>query len=144
MARTLRALWSGEPTTYRGEHIVVESVAAALEVGAGMCAVEPQRELVEQFVAGGWRVMAELPDPDAFDAATKLVEPGDMADTVPAGDDPDAVIEGITKYTDAGYQNVAVVQVADDVDGFLAAWEPDIRPKLPWNVSRTSSASRWW
>jgi hypothetical protein len=74
--------------------------------------------------------MAELPDWQSFDAATQLVKPEDMAETVPSGNDPQAVIDGITKYTDAGYENVAVVHVADDLDGFLAAWQHDIRPKL--------------
>jgi hypothetical protein len=50
---------------------------------------------------------------------------------VPSGNDPDAVIETIMKYTNAGYERVAVVQVADDIDGFLTAWQADIRPKLP-------------
>jgi G6PDH family F420-dependent oxidoreductase len=187
-AEVIRELWSGDVTTYRGKHVTVEqarlydvpeqrpgmylavsgeeSVASALEVGEGICAVAPERPLVEQFVAGGgdaqqtwgqlalswdadrqtalefararfrfglpgWRVMAELPDPQAFDAATKLVEPDDMADQVPSGSDPDAVIESITKFVDAGYEHVAVVQVGDDLDGFLRAWQEDIRPKLP-------------
>jgi G6PDH family F420-dependent oxidoreductase len=142
-----------------------ESVATALEIGEGICSVEPKRELVEQFTEGGgdaqrtwgqipvswdasrdhalelarqrfrfglagWRVMAELPDWQSFDAATQLVKPQNMAETVPSGDDPQGVIDGIAKYTDAGYENVAVVQVGDDLDGFLAAWQHDIRPKL--------------
>jgi hypothetical protein len=84
-----------------------------------------------RFGLPGWRVMAELPDPQAFDAATQLVEPDDMAAQVPSGADPDAIIEGVTKFVDAGYEHVAVVQVGDDLDGFLRAWQDDIRPKLP-------------
>jgi G6PDH family F420-dependent oxidoreductase len=187
-AEAIRALWSGELTTYRGDYIQVEqariydlppqrpdmyiavsgaeSVAAALEIGEGICSVEPIAELVDMFAAGGgdrrrtwsqvavswdrdrqralelarqrfrfglpgWRVMSELPDPKAFDAATELVTQEHMAQRVPSGNDPDAVIEGVMKYTNAGYERVALVQVADDLDGFLAAWQEDIRPKLP-------------
>ncbi|MCU1426223.1 MAG: hypothetical protein JWL83_223 [Actinomycetia bacterium] len=83
-----------------------------------------------RFGLPGWRVMAELPDPKAFDAATQLVTPDDMAHQVPAGSDPQTMIDGITKHTDAGFNHVAVLQIGDDLDGFLEAWQSEIRPKL--------------
>jgi G6PDH family F420-dependent oxidoreductase len=84
-----------------------------------------------RFGIGGWPVMAELPGPKGFDAATKLATSSDMTDFVASGNDPGTVIEAVTRYTDAGFENVAVVEIGDDIDGFLHAWQADIRPKLP-------------
>jgi hypothetical protein len=37
----------------------------------------------------------------------------------------------ITRYVDAGYEHVAVVDVGEDAEGFLRFWTEEVRPKLP-------------
>src|SRR3954468_18990191 len=41
----------------------------------------------------GWKVNAELPGPTAFDAASQFVRKEDVAESIPCGDDVDAVIQ---------------------------------------------------
>ncbi len=66
--------------------------------------------------------MAELPHVSNFAAATRFVRPEDVAESVPAGNDPKKVVEAIGRFTDAGVNHVAVVDVGDDLDAFLRAW----------------------
>ncbi len=83
------------------------------------------------FGVPGWKVMAELPNPVNFDAAIATVRREDVVGAqVSAGADPKAHAEAISAFVEAGYDEVAVVQVGDDKDGFFTAWE-DIRPLLP-------------
>jgi G6PDH family F420-dependent oxidoreductase len=84
-----------------------------------------------RFGVPGWKVMAELPNPVNFEAATQTVRPEDMADSVACGPDPDRHVEMITEYVDAGYRHVAVVDVGEDPEGFLRFWTDEVRPKLP-------------
>jgi G6PDH family F420-dependent oxidoreductase len=87
----------------------------------------------EQFrwFAGGWKVNAELPGTAAFDAASQFVTPDDVAQAVPCGDDPAAIAEALRPFADAGFTEVALVQVGGDhQDDFLDFAEKELLPHL--------------
>ncbi len=86
----------------------------------------------DQFRFGhpGWKVMAELPNPVNFAAATETVTPEHMAEMVPCGPDPERHVTGIQTYVDAGFERIAVVQVGDDQEGFLRFWTKEVLPRL--------------
>src|SRR5215210_4960424 len=56
----------------------------------------------------GWKVNTELPGPGAFDAAAQFVRPEDVAESIPCGDDVDAVLEAARAYADAGFTDLAL------------------------------------
>jgi G6PDH family F420-dependent oxidoreductase len=62
----------------------------------------------------GWKVNAELPVPEAFDAASQFVREDDVAAAIPCGDDVDAVLEAAQEYADAGFTQLALVQIGGD------------------------------
>lgn len=84
-----------------------------------------------KFGVAGWKVMSELPNPVNFDSAAETVREEDVLKSVSAGPDPKTHIDAIREFTDAGLEEVAVVQVGDDHEGFLEVWEKEIRPELP-------------
>ncbi|MFE3787662.1 LLM class F420-dependent oxidoreductase [Streptomyces goshikiensis] len=67
----------------------------------------------EQFrwSAGGWRVNAELPGPAAFDQAARYVRPEDIAESIPCGDGTDEFVDAVRPFADAGFTEIALVQV---------------------------------
>jgi len=69
----------------------------------------------EQFrwFAGGWHVNADLPTTEAFEAASQFVRPDDVAETIPCGPDLDAIVEQVQPYWEAGFTDIALVQVGD-------------------------------
>ncbi|WP_148613492.1 TIGR03557 family F420-dependent LLM class oxidoreductase [Nocardioides rubriscoriae] len=69
----------------------------------------------EQFrwFAGGWAVNADLPTPAGFAGATQFVTPDDVAGSIPCGPDLDAVVESVSAFWEAGFTDVALVQVGD-------------------------------
>ncbi|MFJ4776140.1 TIGR03557 family F420-dependent LLM class oxidoreductase [Streptomyces sp. NPDC088762] len=99
---------------------------------------DPDREAAvrrahDQFrwSVGGWQVNAELPGPGGFAAATQHVRPGDVADTIPCGDDPAAVVEAVRAYVDAGFTEVALVQIGGDQQKPFLHWaEKELLPAL--------------
>jgi G6PDH family F420-dependent oxidoreductase len=137
-----------------------ESVKLALDRADGMVAVEPDAELTApfegrprigqiamsvhedeqealrlaherfRFAAQGWKVMAELPNPINFEAATEPVRPEDMAGTVPHGNDPQPFLDAIGQWTEAGFDQLSLVQVGPDQDAFFRFWEERLRPEL--------------
>ncbi|MBL1290922.1 LLM class F420-dependent oxidoreductase [Streptomyces sp. For3] len=60
---------------------------------------------------GGWKVNSELPGPAAFDQATQFVRKEDIADAIPCGPDVDAFVEAVRPYAEAGFTEVALVQI---------------------------------
>ncbi len=82
-----------------------------------------------RFSAPGWKVMAELPNPINFEAATAHVREEDVAENIPCGPDPERHAEAIRKWTDAGFDRVAVVQVGEP-EPFFQMWESELRPRL--------------
>jgi G6PDH family F420-dependent oxidoreductase len=87
----------------------------------------------EQFrwFAGGWKVNAELPGVAAFAGATQFVRPEDVAESIPCGPDVDAIVEAVGAFTEAGFTDVAVVQVGDaNQEEFLGFAEKELLPAL--------------
>lgn len=70
----------------------------------------------------GWKVNAELPHPDSFESATRFVTPEDVAASVPCGDDPDAFVEAVRPYAQAGFDEVALVQIGGDTQPEFLDW----------------------
>ncbi len=84
-----------------------------------------------RWATPGWPVMAELPDPRAFDAASASVTEDQIADLVPCGPDVGAHVAAARKYLDAGFTHLALVQVgADDQDKFIAWAAAELLPAL--------------
>ena len=136
------------------------SVELALDRADGMVGIQPESELTKpfegkprigqlafsvnddageglrlaheqfRFSAQGWKVMAELPNPINFEAATEPVRPEDMADAVPHGPDPEPYVKAIEEWSDAGYDHLCFVQVGHDQERFFRFWEEELRPRL--------------
>ncbi|GAB2885603.1 LLM class F420-dependent oxidoreductase [Nocardioides pacificus] len=80
------------------------------------------RRAHEQFrwFAGGWAVNADLPTTAGFAGATKFVRPEDVSAQIPCGPDLDAIVEAVRPFWEAGFTDVALVQVGDEgIDRFL-------------------------
>ena len=83
-----------------------------------------------RWSALGWKVQAELPNPVNFDAASAQVRPEDLSSTIPTGPDVRPYVEAVEKVAAAGYENIAVVQIGEDQDGFFRFWQDELGPAL--------------
>ncbi|WP_172382448.1 LLM class F420-dependent oxidoreductase [Streptomyces sp. MNP-20] len=87
----------------------------------------------EQFrwSVGGWPVNAELPGPSGFAGATQYVTPQDVAEQIPCGADVEAFVEAVRPYAEAGFTEIALVQVGGDHQLPFIAWaEKELLPAL--------------
>lgn len=93
-------------------------------------AVERAHEQFRWF-AGGWSVNADLPTTAGFAGATQFVRPDDVAENIPCGPDLDAIVEAVKPFWEAGFTDVALVQVGgDSVDRFLEEAAEPLLEKL--------------
>ena len=91
------------------------------------------RRAHEQFrwFGGGWKVNAELPGPAGFAGATQFVTEDDVAAGIPCGPDVEPILEGARKFAQAGFTDLALIQVGGDrQDGFLDFAEKELLPAL--------------
>jgi G6PDH family F420-dependent oxidoreductase len=73
-----------------------------------------------RWFAGGWAVNADLPTPAGFAGATQFVRAEDVADSIPCGPDLDAIVDAVRPYWEAGFTDVALVQIGGETqDLFL-------------------------
>ena len=70
-----------------------------------------------RWFAGGWAVNSDLPTTAGFDGATQFVKPEDVAESIPCGPDLDAIVDAVSKYWEAGFTDIALVQVGGDSPG---------------------------
>ncbi|OBJ72436.1 LLM class F420-dependent oxidoreductase [Mycobacterium sp. 1274756.6] len=87
----------------------------------------------EQFrwFGGGWQVNAELPTPASFAAATRYVRPEDVAEAIACGPDLDRIVEAVRAYWQAGFTDIALIQIGGDhQDAFLAEAADPLLAKL--------------
>ncbi len=84
-----------------------------------------------RWFAGGWAVNADLPTPAGFAGASQFVTPDDVAESIPCGPDLDAIVDAVAPFWKAGFTDVALVQVGDEVqDRFLAEAAGPLLEKL--------------
>lgn len=67
------------------------------------------------MVRRGLGVNADLPTPAGFTAATQFVRTDDVADSIACGPDLDELVESVKPYVEAGFSDVAIVQVGDEL-----------------------------
>jgi G6PDH family F420-dependent oxidoreductase len=67
-----------------------------------------------RWFGGGWAVNADLPTPAGFEGASTFVRPEDVAKQIPCGPDLDAAVQAVQPYWEAGFTDVAIVQVGDE------------------------------
>lgn len=74
-----------------------------------------------RWFGGGWGVNADLPTPAGFEAASQFVRTDDVADSIACGPDLDELAASAQPYIDAGFTDIAIVQIGDEQqDRFLA------------------------
>jgi G6PDH family F420-dependent oxidoreductase len=67
-----------------------------------------------RWFGGGWAVNADLPTPAGLEGASTFVRPEDVAKQIPCGPDLDAAVQAVQPYWEAGFTDVAIVQVGDE------------------------------
>jgi G6PDH family F420-dependent oxidoreductase len=84
-----------------------------------------------RWFGGGWKVNAELPGPAGFAGATQFVRPEDVAESIPCGPDLDKIVAGVKEFVDAGFTDVALVQIGDEgQESFLEMAQKELLPAL--------------
>jgi G6PDH family F420-dependent oxidoreductase len=69
-----------------------------------------------------------LPQPADFEAASQLVTPEMIAESVPCGPDPDAHIARVQEYVDAGFDEIFVGHIGPGHDEFLDFYAREVVP----------------
>jgi G6PDH family F420-dependent oxidoreductase len=72
----------------------------------------------------------ELSMPAHFEQAASLVTEDMVADQVPCGPDPERFVAALRSYQEAGFDEVYINQIGDDLPGFLDFWQRELRPRL--------------
>jgi G6PDH family F420-dependent oxidoreductase len=84
-----------------------------------------------RWFAGGWKVNAELPGTAGFAAATQYVTRDDVAASIPCGPDLEAHVAAVAEFVNAGFTDVAVVQIGGDTQPEFLDWaERELVPAL--------------
>lgn len=79
----------------------------------------------------GWKVNADLPGPSSFDAATQTVTAEQVATDIPCGPNLDEHVAAVRRYLDAGFTEVALLQIGgDQQEPFLRWAERELLPAL--------------
>ncbi len=72
----------------------------------------------------------ELAQPAHFEQASSDVTEDDVAESIVCGPDPEAHVDKITKFLEAGIDRVYIHQVGPDQEGLFSFWSKELRPRL--------------
>ena len=78
----------------------------------------------------GWKVNADLPNPESFAAATQFVSPDQVAEALACGPDVEEHVAKIRPFIDAGFTEIALVQIGAEQQAFLSWAEAELLPAL--------------
>ncbi len=78
----------------------------------------------------GWKVNPELPSPVNFAAATAYVREDDVASAIPHGPEVEPYVESIQAFRDAGFTELALVQIGPEQKAFCEWYATELRPAL--------------
>ena len=93
-------------------------------------AVERAHEQFRWFGLG-WKVNTDLPNPESFEAATQFVTPEQVGEALPCGPDVEEHVEKIRPFIDAGFTEVALVQIGGEQQSEFMSWaEQELLPAL--------------
>jgi len=92
-------------------------------------ALETVREIWPNALAPG-ELVAELPLPRHYEQVAELVGDDDFKEKLPLGPDPEAHLEAIRTYVDAGFDEICLHQVGYDQEGFFEFWKKELAPEL--------------
>ncbi len=73
----------------------------------------------------GWKVNADLPNPESFDAATAFITPEQVGDAISCGPDLEEHVEAIRPFIDAGFTEIALVQIGGEHQEPFLRWAQD-------------------
>ena len=78
----------------------------------------------------GWPVMAELPDPEGFAAASQNITPDDVAEKISCGPSADKHLQAIDKFVKAGFDHIILTQIGPQEDAFFDFFKRELKPAL--------------
>ena len=78
----------------------------------------------------GWPVMAELPDPEGFAAASQNITPDDVAEKISCGPSVDKHLQAIDKFVKAGFDHIILTQIGPQEDAFFDFFKRELEPAL--------------
>jgi G6PDH family F420-dependent oxidoreductase len=127
-----------EPEAELGEMFDAAGGQGKPRVGQVAIAYDRDREAAvqrahEQFrwFGLGWKVNADLPNPESFEGATQFVTPEQVAESLSCGPDVQEHVEAIQPFLEAGFDEVAIVQIgAEQQDPFLDWAQRELLPAL--------------
>ena len=92
-------------------------------------ALKTAREYWPNMAMGG-QLGQELALPSLYEAVAEHVGDDKLKESASLGPDPDAHIEGIKKFAEAGYDHLCIHQIGPDQDAFFEFYEDQVLPKL--------------
>jgi G6PDH family F420-dependent oxidoreductase len=127
-----------EPKAELGEMFDAAGGAGKPRVGQIALAYDEDREAAvsrahEQFrwFGLGWKVNADLPNPDGFEGATQFVTPEQVSEQLGCGPDVEEHVEKIKPFIEAGFSEIALVQIGAEQQAPFIAWaERELLPAL--------------
>ena len=127
-----------EPEQELGEMFDAAGGAGKPRVGQIALAYDRDREAAvrrahEQFrwFGLGWKVNADLPNPESFEGATQLVTPEQVAESLCCGPDLEEHVEAIRPFLEAGFGEIALVQIgAEEQQPFIRWAQEELLPAL--------------
>jgi G6PDH family F420-dependent oxidoreductase len=86
----------------------------------------------EQFAwsLGGWKIQSELPNTFNFEAFSKVISEEQVAQMVPCGPNLDKIVQTVKQFVDAGYTEVALVQIGQEQAAFCDYFARELGPAL--------------
>jgi G6PDH family F420-dependent oxidoreductase len=129
---------STEPKAELGELFDAAGGNGKGRIGQMAVCYDPSREAAverahEQFrwFGLGWKVNAELPGTAGFEAASQFVTPEQVASSLPCGPDIEEHVHKIRPFIEAGFTEVALVQIGGDGQEAFISWaQRELLPAL--------------
>ncbi|MFG6446377.1 TIGR03557 family F420-dependent LLM class oxidoreductase [Microbacterium sp. P07] len=103
---------SGESVPSSGESRKIGQIPISWDPDKGAAIARAHDQF--RWFAGGWAVNADLPTPAGFEGASQFVRPEDVAEAIACGPDLDALAESARPFVEAGFTDIAIVQVGDE------------------------------
>lgn len=127
-----------EPEAELGKMFDAAGGAGKPRVGQLAVCYDPDRDAAirrahEQFrwFGLGWKVNADLPNPESFDSATQFVTPEQVAEQIACGPEVEEHVDKVKPYIDAGFTEVALVQIGSGQQADFISWaERELLPAL--------------